>query len=113
MDLFTHVVPPEALHPNFRRLADKHSGADRAVLSQWADGFKDRDGKFVREFQATFNSGFWELYIFACCKELGFGHFNHHDITQATLLRGNPVPRYKCKHGHLIQRSSITLRPTT
>ena len=72
MDLFTPVVPPEALHPNFRSLADKHSAADRAVLAQWADGFKDRDGKFVREFQTTFNSGFWELYIFACCKELGF-----------------------------------------
>ncbi len=72
MDLFTRVLPLQALHPNFRRLADKHSAADRAVLSQWADGFKDRDGKFVREFQTTFNSGFWELYVFACCKELGF-----------------------------------------
>ena len=75
MDLFTPLVPPEALHPNFRSLADSHSAADRAVLTQWADGFKDRDGKFVREFQTTFNSGFWELYTFACCKELGF-HVN-------------------------------------
>src|SRR5262249_36312663 len=75
MDFFTPVVPVQSLHSNFRRLADKHSAADRAVLSQWAEGFKDRDGKFVREFQTTFNSGFWELYIFACCKELGF-HVN-------------------------------------
>ena len=72
MDLFTPIVAPDSLHPNFRILADKHSSADRAVLAQWADGFEDRDGKFVREFQTTFNSGFWELYIFACCKELGF-----------------------------------------
>lgn len=72
MDLFTPLVPAEALHPNFRRLADKQSAADRAVLAQWADGFEDRDGKFVREFQTTFNSGFWELYLFACCKELDF-----------------------------------------
>lgn len=31
----------------------------------------DRDGKFVKEFQTTFNSSFWELYLFACFKELG------------------------------------------
>jgi hypothetical protein len=53
-------------------LLKKRSTANRAVLEKWADGFGDRDGKFVREFQTTFNSAFWELYIFACCKELGF-----------------------------------------
>lgn len=72
MDLFTPLVQLEALHPNFRSLVDKYSAADRAVLERWAEGFRDRDGKFIREFQTTFNSGFWELYIFACCKELGF-----------------------------------------
>jgi hypothetical protein len=75
MDLFTIIAPPKDLHPNFVRLLDEHSAADREVISQWADGFKDRDGKFVREFQTSFNSGFWELYLFACAKELGF-HVN-------------------------------------
>ena len=51
---------------------DKHSAANRAVIAQWANGFQDRDGKFVREFQTTFNSGFWELYLFACLKTLDF-----------------------------------------
>ena len=41
------------------------------VINDWADGFIDRDGKFVKEFQTTFNSSFWELYVFACLKELG------------------------------------------
>jgi hypothetical protein len=72
MDLFTPIVASKDLHPNFCRLIDKHSAADREVLLQWSDSFVDRDGKFIREFQTTFNSGFWELYIFACCKELGF-----------------------------------------
>ncbi len=72
MDLFTPVVAAQELHPNFRLLIDRHSASDRAVLEQWAEDFVDRDGKFVHEFQTTFNSGFWELYIFACCKELGF-----------------------------------------
>lgn len=34
-------------------------------------GFEDRDGKFVREFQTTYNSSFWELYLFAILKQLG------------------------------------------
>jgi hypothetical protein len=37
----------------------------------WADGFVDRDGKFVEEFQTTYNSAFWELYLFAVLKYLG------------------------------------------
>ncbi len=72
MDLFTPQVPVKDFHPNFRRLIDKHSAANRAVVEQWANGFLDRDGKFVREFQTTFNSGFWELYLFACLKVLDF-----------------------------------------
>ena len=35
-------------------------------------------GKFVREFQTTFNSSFWELYLFAVLKnpgiEVDFSH---------------------------------------
>jgi hypothetical protein len=41
-------------------------------LAKWSQGFVDRDGKFVREFQTTFNSSFWELYLHAGFKELGF-----------------------------------------
>src|SRR5690606_11133353 len=36
---------------------------ERAVLNSWAKGFRDRDGKFVQEFQQSFESGFWELYV--------------------------------------------------
>jgi hypothetical protein len=72
MDLFTPVVPPERQHPNFRFLTSiELSGPERAVLQDWATGFQDRDGKFVKEFQTTYNSSFWELYLFAAFKELG------------------------------------------
>lgn len=47
------------------------SGPEREVLSGWASGFRDRDGKFVKEFQTTYNSSFWELYLFAAFKDLG------------------------------------------
>lgn len=77
MDLFTALVAEERRHPNFRAALDAAPG-DREVLAEWANGFVDRDGKFVTEFQTTFNSSFWELYLFACLQELGhsvdFGH---------------------------------------
>ena len=63
MDLFTPVVPPERQHPNFRALVAKGLECERDVLRTWADGFMDRDGKFVTEFQTTFNWSFWELYL--------------------------------------------------
>ena len=71
MDLFTPVVPPERYHPNFAKLVGNRNRYDEAVLSKWTDGFIDRDGKFVEEFQTTFNSCFWEVYLHAILKEAG------------------------------------------
>jgi len=72
MDLFAPVVEPCQFHPNFKNaLNDAYRGA-REILSSWSDCFVDRDGKFVREFQTTFNSAFWELYIYAVLKHLRF-----------------------------------------
>lgn len=47
------------------------SASVRRVLDSWAEGFVDRDGKFVSEFQTTFNSCFWELYLFSVLKHIG------------------------------------------
>ncbi|MBY5545992.1 hypothetical protein HFO61_03905 [Rhizobium leguminosarum] len=71
MDLFTPLVPPDRLHPNFKRLLSDTDWDVREVLAEWADGFIDRDHKFVREFQTTFNSSWWELYLYAVFKSLG------------------------------------------
>src|ERR1700737_2388564 len=71
MDIFTPIVPPERFHPNFANIIGKRNPYDEAVLSKWAEGFVDRDGKFVEEFQTTFNSCFWELYLHAILKEYG------------------------------------------
>ena len=72
MDIFSPVTNPEKFHKNFVNVIAESSDYARTVLSNWAEGFVDRDGKFVKEFQTSFNSSFWELYIFACLKELGF-----------------------------------------
>ncbi|PEF41607.1 hypothetical protein CON84_00565 [Bacillus sp. AFS094228] len=70
--LFNKIYPDHKLNPNFRNIADEELPFSRDLLKQWAEGFVDRDHKFVKEFQTTFNSSFWELYLFAVLKELGF-----------------------------------------
>jgi|SRR5208283_1599420 len=72
MNLFKPIVEHSKFHPNFKNVIAERDDYARTVLSEWAEGFIDRDGKFVREFQTSFNSSFWELYVFACLKELGF-----------------------------------------
>ena len=71
LDLFRPRVPTEKFHPSFKAALEDRYGHNRAVLERWATGFVDRDGKFVTEFQTTFDSSFWELYLHAALTELG------------------------------------------
>lgn len=79
MDLFTPIISEEQLHPNFRFITQPNLCIpEMEIIKGWAEGFVDRDGKFVKEFQTTFNSSFWELYLFACFKELDCSvNFSH------------------------------------
>ncbi|MDD1131207.1 hypothetical protein [Pseudomonas shahriarae] len=58
------------LHPHFKHLLKDENKLIRDVISRWASGFEDRDNKFNHEFQTTFNSSFWEVYLFQCFKDL-------------------------------------------
>jgi len=71
LDLFSPAVPESSYHPAFRTILTGTRQEDKEVLNQWAEGFVDRDGKFVKEFQTTFDSSFWELYLNAAFNELG------------------------------------------
>lgn len=71
MALFDEVVGSSNLHPIFRLLQEPENAPEREILAAWAEGMPDRDGKFVKEFQQTFESSFWELYLHACLKVLG------------------------------------------
>ena len=78
MKLFELAVPPEKLHKNFKVILDPARDAERAELQRWAEGFPDRDNKFVQELQTTFNSSFWELYLNALFTDYGFDFdWNH------------------------------------
>ncbi len=74
INLFEDIAPQEAHHPNYLALKRPNREEFQRVILDWADGFLDRDGRdiFRREFQTTFNSSFWELYLFAVFKNLGW-----------------------------------------
>lgn len=71
LDLFTDIVETDKQHTNYRLITSGMCGPELEVIQSWSDGFIDRDGKFVQEFQTTFNSSFWELYLHATFRHLG------------------------------------------
>ncbi|MGB6329507.1 MAG: hypothetical protein WBF48_11325, partial [Halarcobacter sp.] len=72
INLFKIIVNDNELHTHFKHVLKPENEKIIQVLSEWASGFKDRDKKFVKEFQTTFNSSFWELYLYKCLKELNY-----------------------------------------
>jgi len=90
MDLFTPIIGAERLHHNFLATIKPNAAGVRDVLSSWADGFRDRDGKFVEEFQSTYNSSFLELYLFAVFKQLGLKMDFHLDAPDFVAV-GHPL----------------------
>lgn len=71
MNLFQPLVNNEKLHKNFNQISREAQKADRDELMRWCKDFPDRDGKLVIEFQTTFNSSFWEIYLYALFNEIG------------------------------------------
>lgn len=72
MNFFEPVVEEARLHQHFKALLQVPRNHEREEFLRWADGFPDRDGKLAHEFQISFNSVFWEVYLFAVFKAYGF-----------------------------------------
>lgn len=76
MDLFETKLPQNRLHESFKTIASDPTYAPvRDVIQSWGQGLLDRAGeqaKFINEFQTTFNSAFWELYLNKMIIDLGF-----------------------------------------
>jgi hypothetical protein len=70
LNLFEIIAKEEKLNPNFVYLLAEEYEPVRDVINRWASGFEDRDNKFNHQFQETFNSSFWELYLYQCFKDL-------------------------------------------
>lgn len=73
LDLFTHVVAPDKLHPRFALLdSGEHYVAARAVVQELMPWFENQDGNFVQQFQSDgFDARIWELYLFMMLREAG------------------------------------------
>jgi hypothetical protein len=56
MNLFDTEIPAERLHKLFHMIRGPQYLPERRVLEGCAEGFIDRDGKFLNEFQTTFES---------------------------------------------------------
>jgi hypothetical protein len=72
--LLQPIVPPERLHPNFRKLIelDGYSSA-RGIMQEIAYAFVDIDGNYIKDFQTTgFAARLWKLYLFAFLHEQRF-----------------------------------------
>ena len=75
MDLFDSRFQIERLHKHFRAIStDAGYEKVQTVIQAWATGLLDRKGesdKFINEFQTTFNSSMWELYLNRALIDLG------------------------------------------
>lgn len=74
-DLFHPIIPDNQLHPLVQRIMREPAYEPaKAVINSWLVGLdtKKEAKKLVKEFQTSFNSTFWELYLNKAFKDLGF-----------------------------------------
>lgn len=76
MDLFTPLVKEGRLHPLFKKIVSESVyQPTMGIINQWSKGLLGRRreaNKFIKEFQTTFNSSLWELYLNRAFIELGY-----------------------------------------
>lgn len=76
MDLFTPRFKDERLHPYFKSLiTNEEFKPVQETLTMWSTGLlarKKESNKFINEFQLSFNSSFWELYLNKAFLDMGF-----------------------------------------
>jgi len=82
VDFFTPVHAPDALHPDFHRVASESVFfSARGIIEPMMRWHEDLDGNFVEQFQSTaFDQRIWELYLFATLTELGFALNTTHAV---------------------------------
>jgi hypothetical protein len=75
LDLFEPRLQEAKLHDHFHLIRSDPAYAEvMPIIQNWAAGLLDRKGeskKFINEFQSTFNSSMWELYLNRAMSDLG------------------------------------------
>lgn len=71
--LFKELNLNQPLHPKFKQLKEHDFFKEhRVMLDDWFQDFQDRDGKIIKEFQTSFHSSFFEIYLFKVFRELDY-----------------------------------------
>lgn len=65
--------------------------SEKKMLFNWTDGLLDIDNKFIREFQETFHSAFWEIYLYKLFIEVGFELDQSHKISDFIIKEPQEV----------------------
>lgn len=79
-NLFKNLNLQKELHQKYLDLRDTPSLINqKEQLEKWFEGFEDRDNKIVTEFQTTFHSTLWEIYLYAAFKDMGYEIDFRHD----------------------------------
>lgn len=99
LKLFEVIAEDSKLNQNFKFLLSKENKSIRDVISRWAGGFEDRDNKFNYEFQTTFNSSFWEVYLFQCFKDLNLS---------VDFSKASPDFTVKSEHDEIANIEAVT-----
>ena len=72
LDLFQNKLVSK-LHPKVSLLkSNSQLISEKNMLLDWTNGLVDRDGKFIKQFQETFHSCFWEILLYKLFTDAGF-----------------------------------------
>lgn len=76
MELFKPAINEERLHPLFKRIVSTQIYEPTIdVINSWSTGLmgrKKESKKFIQDFQLSFNSSLWELYLNKAFVDFGF-----------------------------------------
>lgn len=76
INLFETTLDEDKLHPYFKEIKNTPEYAKtHIIINEWSEGVFERRGeaaKFINEFQTSFNSTFWEIYLNKAFKMLEF-----------------------------------------
>ena len=71
---FESRINEKKLNPKFKFLLNFQYTSERELLTSWIERFKIKDGvdKTINQFQETFHSVFWEVYLNEVFSSLGY-----------------------------------------
>lgn len=106
-DLFETSLDENKLHPYFKEIKSTPEYAEtHKVINEWSEGIFERRGeaaKFINEFQTSFNSAYWEIYLNKAFKLLEF---------KIDYTKASPDFNLQSKCGRNISVEAVTSNPS-